>query len=360
MSTGLNADGRLEVFARGSDHGIYHNWQTTPGEGPWNGFTQLGSENVFASGPSVVRKPDGHLHVFARGLQNDLWHNFQLELNGTAWSGWNSHGGELAGTPVPAIQENGRILVFSTGSNGQLQRIAEPTSGTIWTDWKSLGGELVGSPAACSNGDGVLVVLAAFNDNELRFRAQTAPNQDSWSDWAPLTGPVTATPAAILNLDLRMQIIIPGVGGELGSIEQATAGDLLDWPPVPFDGIAVGAPVISRNGHVLPDADGRLEAFHIGLTGELYHKWQTAPDGGWSEWVSLGLSNLQPGLCVDRDRDQRLEVFAIDNAGNMQHTWQTLPGKDPWISGNLGGASLGGLGTKLEELGFRGAWWFRE
>ena len=362
MGTGLNADGRLEVFARGSDNRIYDNWQKTPGEGLWNGFTQLGSIDVFASGPSVVRKPDGHLHVFVRGLQNDLWHIFQQELNG-GWSDWESLGGKLAGTPVPAIREDGmRIIVFSTGSNGKLWYIEQKTGGSGWTEsTEHLGGELVGSPVACSNADGRLVVFAAFDDNQLRFRAQDVTNFNSWdNDWTSLTGPVTATPAAILNLDLSMQIIIPGVGGELGSSEQATAGDVLDWNSVPFDGIAVGAPVISRNGHVLPDADGRLEAFHIGLTGELYHKWQTAPDGGWSGWVSLGLSNLQPGLCVDRNRDLRLEVFAIDNNGNVQHAWQTLPGKDPWISGNLGGASLGGLGTKLEELGFRGAWWFRE
>jgi hypothetical protein len=37
-----------------------------------------------------------------------------------------------------------------------------------------------------------------------------------------------------------------------------------------------------------------------------------------------------------------------------------LPGQGPWGSESLGGATLGGLGTKLEEQGFRGAWWFRE
>ena len=70
--------------------------------------------------------------------------------------------------------------------------------------------------------------------------------------------------------------------------------------------------------------------------------------------------NLQPGLCADRNRDLRLEVFAIDNAGNVNHTWQTVPSGDPWGFESLGGATLGGLGVKLEELGFRGAWWFRE
>jgi Repeat of unknown function (DUF346) len=55
MSTGLNADGRLEVFARGSDNALWHCWQTNPHAGPWSkGFSSLGGE--IASGPSVARR----------------------------------------------------------------------------------------------------------------------------------------------------------------------------------------------------------------------------------------------------------------------------------------------------------------
>jgi hypothetical protein len=202
---------------------------------------------------------------------------------------------------VPAIQENEEIVVFWTGADGQLMRIWE----TDWM-WRSLGGEVVGSPAACSNEDGVLVVFGAFDDEELRFRAQVAPNDDNWSEWAPVTDPVTAAPAAILNLDLRMQVIIPGFHGTLDSMEQPTAGDL-HWkpnPPLSLNGIAVGAPVISRNGHVLPDPDGRLEAFHIGLTGSL----SRVAVGTGRRMVGVGLVRRPPNLTarVMRRPQQRL------------------------------------------------------
>lgn len=55
--------------SRGSDYQIWHNWQTRPGAGLWNGFTPLGSLNVLAGGRSVLTNlADFHLHVFAPGL----------------------------------------------------------------------------------------------------------------------------------------------------------------------------------------------------------------------------------------------------------------------------------------------------
>lgn len=36
-SVAVNSDGRLEIFARGSDGACWHNWQTSPG-GAWSGW----------------------------------------------------------------------------------------------------------------------------------------------------------------------------------------------------------------------------------------------------------------------------------------------------------------------------------
>ena len=38
---GRNADGRLEVFARGTDNALWHIWQTAPNNG-WSGWASLG------------------------------------------------------------------------------------------------------------------------------------------------------------------------------------------------------------------------------------------------------------------------------------------------------------------------------
>jgi hypothetical protein len=42
------------------------------------------------------------------------------------------------------------------------------------------------------------------------------------------------------------------------------------------------------------NADGRLEVFGVGTDNVLWHMWQTAPNNGWSGWVSLGGILLTP------------------------------------------------------------------
>jgi hypothetical protein len=41
LTVGSNADGRLEVFARGADGAVWNNWQTAPNNG-WSGWNSLG------------------------------------------------------------------------------------------------------------------------------------------------------------------------------------------------------------------------------------------------------------------------------------------------------------------------------
>jgi hypothetical protein len=38
---GRNEDGRLEVFARGTDNALWHIWQTAPNNG-WSSWASLG------------------------------------------------------------------------------------------------------------------------------------------------------------------------------------------------------------------------------------------------------------------------------------------------------------------------------
>ncbi|SCZ61347.1 hypothetical protein SAMN02982990_01699, partial [Photorhabdus luminescens] len=90
-----NADGRLEVFARGADNihnALWHIWQTAPNSG-WSDWQYLG--NVLTSDPAVYANADGRLEVFARGSDKALWHIWQKVASGSwssSWSGWTSLG----------------------------------------------------------------------------------------------------------------------------------------------------------------------------------------------------------------------------------------------------------------------------
>jgi hypothetical protein len=90
-SVSKNADGRLEVLARGTDNALWHIWQTAPSNG-WSGWASLGG-GIFDNIVSA-QNADGRLEVFARGTDNALWHIWQTAPS-NGWSGWASLGGVI-------------------------------------------------------------------------------------------------------------------------------------------------------------------------------------------------------------------------------------------------------------------------
>jgi len=69
-----------------------------------------------------------------------------------------------------------------------------------------------------------------------------------------------------------------------------------------------GAGVLTSDITVGKNADGRLELFVRGTDGALWRRWQTAPNGGWSNWASEG-GVLTSNIAVAQNADGRLEVF---------------------------------------------------
>ena len=59
---------------RATDNSLWHIWQTSAG-GAWSAWSGLAGG--IAEDPAVVRNADGQLEVFARGGDNALWHIWQ-------------------------------------------------------------------------------------------------------------------------------------------------------------------------------------------------------------------------------------------------------------------------------------------
>ena len=84
-----NADGRLEVFMNKWVAGdVYHKWQLSPG-GAWSCcWPPVGDQSdAFNGRPAVGMNADGRMHVFAVnyiGKMKVAW-----QLSGGGWTGWN-------------------------------------------------------------------------------------------------------------------------------------------------------------------------------------------------------------------------------------------------------------------------------
>lgn len=85
-----NADGHLEVFARGSNGAIWHDVQSAPNSSTWSTWSKLATTTGFASDPYAVQNADGHLEVFARKSDGSISQDVQSAPNSSSWSGWST------------------------------------------------------------------------------------------------------------------------------------------------------------------------------------------------------------------------------------------------------------------------------
>jgi hypothetical protein len=339
MSVARNAGGGLEVFARGTDDRLWHTWQTSDG---WSEWDSLGGSIRF--GPSVVNHTGGGLEVFSVGEDGALWHIWQESYG---WSQWASLGGSLTDGPSAAVNHDGRVEVFARASNGQLWHISQLASYVDWSSWESLGGSVVGNPAVGrDSADGGLRVFVRGTDRTIYYSRQIDPSvSDQWDPFRPLMGPATTDAAIGISTDGRMEIFYADHEGAVRHVFQTAVGGSQWSSPGSFGGITGQRPAAARN------SDGRLEIFHVGTDGGLFSAFQRTPNGTWSRWSGLPLGGLVSFPVAAKNADGRLEVFGISGAGNVINSWQERSAQGPWHSSSLGGATLGGSGRRIAELG---------
>jgi hypothetical protein len=146
ISAVLNQAHGMELFITGSNHAVWHTWQPCPGCG-WTGWSSLGSPggDEFRSAPTVVANADGRLEIFAIGTNNKwLYHNW-VQPGGASWSGW-ARLGELIlttwapGAPVVGMNLSGQLEVFMNPRGlGSIQHKWQVCAGCGWSpNWPAL------------------------------------------------------------------------------------------------------------------------------------------------------------------------------------------------------------------------------
>jgi GH25 family lysozyme M1 (1,4-beta-N-acetylmuramidase) len=160
---------------------------------------------------------------------------------------------------------------------------------------------------------------------------------------APATEVTRAGSDVVPNRDGRLEAFARGQDDALWHIWQKTpGGSWSDWSSL--GGTIASDPVVVQN------EDGRLEAFAVTAGGSVYHTWQKTPSGGWSGWADLG-GNVTSTLAAVTNTDGRIEVFAVDAAGAVGHVWQTSAGGSwsDWAS--LGGEVAGSPAVAMDQDG---------
>ena len=250
--------GRLDVFARGSDAGLWHTWWIN---GVWQGrWESFGG--ILESDPRVVSWGNGRLDVFAVGTDYQLWHAWWI--NGT-FQGWEPQGYPPANGNVPGAMCG--PAVSSWGPN-RLDVFVRDTNGALWHHWF----------------DG------------------------KWEGWENLGGSLESDPSAVSWGPNRIDVVARGTDDAVWHYWFDGAWHCCDS----VGGSATSAPEITSRGA------GTLDVFSRGTDAALWHRYFNA---GWSNWTSLGgpISAFDPGAVSWGGG--RLDVFARGNDGGLWHAW---------------------------------------
>lgn len=286
-AVGLDANGAYEVFARDQFGLIWQKYQIAP-NGAWSGWS------VFARGdlsPMYVgRYSDGRLALFWLDSGSIVYRQQTVVNNAAAWGGYTAlatFGAKLLGVTNEA---NGDLEVFAI-SGGRVGR-RRVIAGSSWT-WMPQGGNInvqTGAVAAQANGALELLVKGwvstPYWSGEFQWlSAQMQPNGDVWEGL-----------------------------GEYNLFGQGTRTD--------------GNVALGKN------SDGRLELFVVGSDNKAGHRWQTSPNGGWSDWAGLGnYGSFQPYVAAGLSAGGQLQVYAVGTNGYLFHVRQggSYGGWTGWI-----------------------------
>ncbi len=278
----INRSGGDSVFARFTDGDLYYAGQSDGPNGSWGGSGQPGwtSLGAVAGRPAVGKSPDGRLDVFCRMADGTIQHRWQ-NYDGS-WQAWESLGGSVTADPVVALNWEGREEVFVRGTDNQLYHKWQLNDGA-WSGWSSLGGTLGGDPVMGKSFDGRLEVYCRFSDGTIRRNQQNGLTVGtSWSGWTSLGGSAASDPA----VGRRPGTIVMGVGYN-------------------------------------------QDVFYCDSAGQVWHKYQTSTDGGFSGWESFGGASTG-GVTVGHNEDGTLQVFIPQSDGFLWCKSQTGGGWTGW------------------------------
>jgi hypothetical protein len=135
-----NINGTWEEFWIGPDCHVYHAWGATSPNGPFRGSASLGGCVLHSHyfGLDVGRNQDGRLEVFAVGKDHAIWHDWQTRAGSGPWSGWASLGGGFYGThgrTPDVINQYSRLYVYGWYNN-QLYLDYQLRPDCCWSGWR--------------------------------------------------------------------------------------------------------------------------------------------------------------------------------------------------------------------------------
>ena len=366
IALAANQDGRLELMAIANrlespeTTDLWHRWERLEGGwSDWESLGEVGGESGAAvRRPAVARDKHGCLAVAAVGsAEHAQVYGAQQQHPGRAWIGWLAFGdpGGHGTTSLVALGRNTdrRLELFAADAGGGVWHKWQDEAGH-WQAWRPLG-RPVGQAYLCQlavapNKDGRLELFITAENQAVWHCWQRS--EGGWSDWESLGTPagrvIHTGPVVARNKDGRLELFITADDRTAWHCWQRHAGGWSDWESLGRPGS--GAADVAAGAH----ADGRLVLFattwsveqphpagaEIRYANGLFHREQTTPGGGWSDWdmESFDIPPDEHGVLVTvqspalaLNADGRLELFApMESHTGLYRLSQSRPSGSGW------------------------------
>jgi hypothetical protein len=265
ISVCTNADGRLELFVIGGEHAVWTMSQTAP-SGGWGSWVLLGghvSDDALTEPIPVARNTDGRLEIFAIGTEHAAWTMTQTAANG-GWvaNSWMNLGGWVSSISV-GTNADGRLELFVIGGEHAVWTMSQTAPSGGWGFWLLLGGHvsddaLTEPIPVARNADGRLEIFAIGTEHAAWTMTQTAAN-GGWvtNSWTYLGGWVSEISVGT-NADGRLALYV--IGGDHAVYTMSQTAPSGGW--VSGSWLDLGNSVTSIS--VGTNANGQLELFATG------------------------------------------------------------------------------------------------
>jgi hypothetical protein len=273
-----------------------------------------------SSALDIGHHADGRVEMFATAANGEVQNEFETTPNG-AWSGLNSFGSAgTADTTAVGIHEDGRMEVFAVTPSGGIENKYETVADGAWSGWNDFGPSgTVTRIAVARHVDDRLEVFAVMSDGSVENKFETTPD-GAWSGWNDFAPAGTATSLTVgIHADGRMEVfaITPSDAIE-NKYETTPGGSWSGWNDFASAGTATSVTIGMH-------ADGRMEVFAVTPSGGVENDFETVADGAWSGWNDFGPAGDVTSVALGWHADGRLEVFAVLSDGSVENEFETVP-----------------------------------
>lgn len=211
----LNADGRIQVFFRGTDNALWYLRNLDLQYEQYSTVTSLGGE-IFAT-PSPILDGSGRIVVAVRGGSDSLYTIQQKAWNSAdLWEGFISETTGVTSRPAVTLDASARVQIFYRGSDGATWRVGQAADYDTFETSVSIGGQIIDRPATFLGQDGRVNTFVKGTNASLWVAVQQVESGPAYGGFQDLGGIIGGVhpQAVIANSENLLYVFVQGSGTE--------------------------------------------------------------------------------------------------------------------------------------------------